>query len=576
MVLTGNPVSPGAAAGPVFVYRPFPVEVEEKFLADGADAEEEFSRYTAAKTAAEKEIRTLQSRLEKHPDKAKIFTAHLDILEDPVINEEIEGAIKSERMAGEWAVRKIYDSFIGMIKKARDPVIAERFVDFEDICRRLLRIWAGAENSSLDLLDEKMIIAARDLFPSDTASLDRDKVLAIITEEGGSTSHSAIIARGYGIPAVLGISSLMDTLEGMEKPLVSAAVDAETGKVFLNPDDALIKEFNQKRERFLQDRELALRYLETEPFTKDGVPLELGLNIGSAGEEELKGAAYTDFCGLFRTEFLFMGRDGLPSEEEQYAVYRRVLEKYGTRPVTLRTLDIGGDKPLSSIALPREENPFLGNRALRLCFTHPEIFKTQLRAALRAAVHGNLWIMFPMVGSIEDITRAQSYVEEVKVELEKEKVPYGKAFKTGIMIEIPAIALIAEAAARRVDFASIGSNDLCQYLCAADRVNPAMAEYYQNFHPALFRLIRDTVRAFNRAGKPISLCGELGGDPAALPLLVGLGLRKLSMGFASLAPVKRALLTLTIKEAEGLAEKVLAMESAGEIKTLVNTRSKDV
>jgi phosphotransferase system enzyme I (PtsI) len=570
-ILKGEGVSPGAAAGKIFLYEPFSVDVEERFLENGAESEKEFARYAEVKAAAAGELEILRDNLEKDdPEKAKIFTAHLDILDDPVINEEIETGIKSERQTGQWAVWKSYETFIGMVKKAKNALIAERAADFEDVRKRLLRIWFGVEKADLGSPGGQVILAARDLFPSDTASLDKNKVLAIITEAGSFTSHSAIIARSYGIPAVLGVAGLLEALkssataDGIPR---DAAVDAESGEVFLDPDERRIAEFTLRREKSLKDREENFRFLDIEAFTKDRVRIELGLNIGKADDRELEGAAYTDFSGLFRTEFLFMGRAALPDEDEQYAVYRKVLERYGKRPVTLRTLDIGGDKPLSSMELPKEGNPFLGNRALRFCFNHPDIFKTQLRAAIRASAHGNLWLMFPMAGSIDDVRKAKSYVDEIRAEFRQKKIPFDGDFKTGIMIEIPAIAMIADRAAREVDFASIGSNDLCQYLCAADRVNPAVAEYYQRYHPGLFRMIRDTVKAFNDAGKPISICGELGAD--ALPLLIGLGLRKLSMGFALVAPAKRILAGLTVREAEELAAKAMDLNTAGEIRALL-------
>jgi phosphotransferase system enzyme I (PtsI) len=568
-ILKGEGVSPGVAVGKIFLYKPFFVEVKESFLENGAESAVEFARYNTVKAAAAAELEVLRDNLKKDdPEKAKIFTAHLDILDDPAINEEIETGIKSEHWTGPWAIRKSYEIFIGMMKKAKNALIAERAVDFEDVQKRLLRIWFGAEESDPSSPEGQIILAARDLFPSDTVSLDRNKVLAIITETGAFTSHSAIIARGYGIPAVLGVAGLLEALEPFGTGR-SAAVDAESGEVFLDPDKGRIAEFTLRCEKNLKDREESVRFLGREAFTKDRVRIELGLNIGTADEKELEGTAYTDFSGLFRTEFIFMGRDDLPGEDEQYAIYRKVLERYGKKAVALRTLDIGGDKPLPGLKLPGENNPFLGNRALRLCFSNPGIFKTQLRAAIRASAHGNLWLMFPMVGSLNDIRKAKSYVDEIRAEFEAKKIPFNGDFKTGIMIEIPAVAMIADLAAREVDFASIGSNDLCQYLCAADRINPAVAGYYQSYHPGLFRMIRDTVKAFNAAEKPISICGELGGDVNALPLLVGLGLRKFSMGFASVAPAKRVLAGLTISAAEEVAGRALGLDTDEEIKALL-------
>ncbi|MDR1142808.1 MAG: phosphoenolpyruvate--protein phosphotransferase [Spirochaetaceae bacterium] len=559
MILKGKGVSPGAAVGKIFLYKPFSVEVEESFLADGADPEEEIARYGGIKAAAAGEVTILRDRLEKEdPERAKIFTAHLDILDDPEINEKIKTGIISERRTAPWSVWKSYETFIRMLKKAKNALIAERAADFEDVRKRLLRLWFGAEKSDLASLDEELILAARDLLPSDTASLDKNKVLAVITETGGETSHSAIIAKSCGIPAVLGIPGLLDCVRSGQL----AAVDADEGSVLLDPDEASAAAYKRREERFREDRKTAAAFRGREAFTADRVRVDIGLNIAGAGD--LDHADYADSVGLFRTEFLYMGRDTLPSEEEQFVLYRKVLERFGKRPVTLRTLDIGGDKTLTSMKLPREDNPFLGSRALRLCFSHPEIFRTQIRASLRSSVYGELWLMLPMVGSLDDIREAKECIRRARRELESEGCPCG-SFKTGIMIEIPSIALVAEEAAAEVDFASIGSNDLCQYLCAADRMNPAVAGYYQSCHPGLFRLIGETVKAFAGTGKPLCICGELGGDPLAVPALVGLGMRKLSMGAAALGRVKRTLAGFTLAQAEELARRVLRCATAAEV-----------
>ncbi|MDR2663784.1 MAG: phosphoenolpyruvate--protein phosphotransferase, partial [Treponema sp.] len=433
MILKGKGVSPGAAVGKIFVYKPFSVEVQESFLADGADPEAEFARYGGVKAAAAGELTVLRDHLEKKdPEKAKIFTAHLDILDDPEINEKIETEIKAERRTGPWAVWKSYETFIKMMQKAKNALIAERAADFEDVRKLLLRLWFGAEKSDLGSLDEEVILAARDLLPSDTASLDKNKVLAILTETGGATSHSAIIAKSYGIPAVLGIPGLLDFVHGGQP----AAVDAEEGSVLLDPDEDTVRSYRRREERFRGDRETAAAFQNREARTAEGVRIDIGLNIADAGD--LDHADYADSVGLFRTEFLYMGRNTLPSEEEQFLLYRKVLERFGKRPVALRTLDIGGDKTLVSMKLPREDNPFLGNRALRLCFSRPEIFKTQIRASLRASAYGELWLMLPMVGSLDDIREAKEFIRGVQRELESEGLPC--AFKTGIMIEIPSIA----------------------------------------------------------------------------------------------------------------------------------------
>jgi phosphotransferase system enzyme I (PtsI) len=345
----------------------------------------------------------------------------------------------------------------------------------------------------------------------------------------------------------------------------TVVVDAGTGEVFLDPDPGMVKAYSLKQEEFRKEAAETKQFLMVKPRTACGTAIDIGLNIGGADEQELSGAEYTDLAGLFRTEFLYMGRDTLPSEEEQAAVYKKVLQRYGKRPVTLRTLDIGGDKPLSSMNLPKEDNPALGNRALRFCFTHPDVFKTQLRAALRASVFGNLWLMLPMTGGIDDIRQAKAAITAAQAELDAEGIAYNKDFKIGIMVEIPSIAVIADLAAQEVDFASIGTNDLCQYLTAVDRMNPQTARHYQPYHPAMFRLIGTVVEQFNRAGKPICVCGEMGGDVLAAPALIGLGIRKLSMGLASVARIKRVLSSLSLAKAEELAGTVVNLSTAQDV-----------
>jgi phosphotransferase system enzyme I (PtsI) len=561
MVLKGTGVSPGIAVGKLYVYQPFHVTVEETFCETGQN-KKHLERFEEVKTLAGNELSGICASLEREdPEKAKIFIAHQDILNDVAINEEIHAGIEQENWTGDWGIQKIYSKFFELIQKARDPMIRERAADFDDVRKRLLRLWYGLSENNLSVLSEPVIVAAHDLLPSDTATLDRSKVLAILTETGGITSHSAIIARGNEIPAILGIPALLEhTRSGM-----LAAVDAMKGEVVTEPEEPLVRAYEKKRGEFLREQEETKKYLRRRGESADGVQIDIGLNIGSAREEELSGEAYTDFVGLFRTEFLYMGRNTLPSEEEQFVVYKTVLERYGGRPVTLRTLDIGGDKNTDCLPLPREDNPFLGNRALRLCFSRPDIFKTQIRAALRASAFGNLWLMLPMVGSIDDIHRAKSIIAGVRAELDAEGAAYDRDFKTGVMIEIPSIALMADMAVNEVDFASIGTNDLCQYLTAVDRINPLVAEYYQSFHPAMFRLIASVARYFNRAGKPLCVCGEMGGNELAVPVFVGMGIHKLSMGMASVARVKRALAGLSRVKMNDLANSVVNMPTAGSV-----------
>ena len=545
--------------GKIYIHNQNFIIPAERYAGAGEE-QSQLDHYLSIKKEAIDELELLYLSVQKEDhEKAMIFKAHQEIVDDAIINEEIPAKIINERWAGDWAIYQVYETVLVVLRQAADPLISERTADFDDVRAMLLRLWNGKKNEGFALPEESVIVAARELMPSDTANIDKNRVLAIITEKGGLTSHAAIIAKSYGIPAVFGVQGLLETVKQGQL----AVVDANEGEIILDPEDDVAGEYVKKSNAFNRSRTENEKYLKKKGQTSDGEKIDIGLNIANA-ETDMAAESYTDFAGLFRTEFLYVGRSSLPSEDEQFSVYRKVLECYNSRPVILRTLDIGGDKKLSSIKLPHEENPFLGNRALRFCFSHPDIFKTQIRAALRASLYGNLWLMLPMVTSIDDILKAREYIDTVREELKKEKKPTGD-IKTGIMIEVPSIALVADLAAKEVDFASIGSNDLCQYLCAADRMNSTVEDYYQSYHPAMFRLIKETVSSFTGAGKPISICGELGADEKAVPALIGLGLRKFSMGFASIAAVKKTIASISLSQCEKLAEKALKLTNAAEI-----------
>jgi phosphotransferase system enzyme I (PtsI) len=578
--LNGKPVSEGFAIGHIFVYHPFEPVISGDTLKP-EETPDARARYTRLKAAAKAELEEIHALLSDNtPEKAKIFAAHQDILFDDEIDGEILCAIDGGEPV-DRAVNNVYTAFIGMLSINKNPLIRERADDLRDVRNRLLRINAGVPEQNLSNLIRPMIVAARDLLPSDTATLDRKNTLAIVTEVGGETSHSAIIAKSYGIPAVLGISDLMSELAQMERSSAQnsgisqsgqsgfAIVDTSAGMMILNPLQKTITEYEIRSVEYKKAAGVLWLWREKSPVTADGVRIEVMLNIAAATQEELAVAGYADGIGLFRTEFLYMGRNSLPTEDEQYNIYRKVLEVFGKKPVTLRTLDIGGDKQLDCLDLPREENPFLGNRALRLCLSRPDVFNTQLRAALRAGLHGNLRIMFPMVGSIDDILSAKQAVAEAAHSLKAEGIPFDENVKLGIMIEVPSIALMADEAVQLVDFASIGTNDLCQYLLAADRMNPAVADYYQSYHPAMFRLISIVAETFTHAGKELCVCGELGGDALAGPLLIGLGLRSLSMGASSLGRCKKTICGLTIERAENIAHEVLRLNTERNIKSFL-------
>ena len=561
MTLKGTAVSPGVVVGKVYRYERFVPTFSSESPESTAS---ELAHYLEACRLAREEMDGLRERFQNknEQDKADILSAHLEILGDETVDEELRGLIEAGHMNGQRAIQTVYEQYANMFEKLPDPTIRERAADLRDIEIRLLRCWEGLPEQELSVLPPDTIVVAWDLVPSDTATLDRDNVRGIITEVGGTTSHSAIIARNYEIPAVLGVTGAISQLQDGQ-PIILDAVD---GVVLTELNDQLLEVYQTKGAVEREQRAHTKLFIDCEPVTPDGVRIEVELNIAAADPDNLAGAKYTDGVGLFRTEFLYMGRNTLPSEEEQFQAYRKVLITFQRRPVVLRTMDIGGDKPLECLDMPAESNPFLGNRALRLCFRHPELLHTQLRAALRASAYGNLWLMFPMVASMDDIYMAKAALEQVKAELKAEGHPFQPDFKTGIMVEIPSIAILADQAAAEVDFASIGTNDLTQYLMAVDRGNPAVSSYYQPYHPAMFRLIRHVVSAFAKQGKPVSVCGELGGDPLAAAVLIGSGIRRVSMNISSVASVKEMILSTDLKKAAALSDAVCMMTSAEEVK----------
>ena len=451
--------------------------------------------------------------------------------------------------------------------RVEDPLIRERSADLRDVSRRLQYVLTGAApERSLEDVPDGVLLAAHDLMPSQTAALNPDRICGIVTETGGATSHTAILARSFGIPAVLGIPGVLQTLTDG----ITAILDGAEGVLLTEPTAEQIGQYEEKRKEFLKKQACERAYLPCEAVTRDERRIEVHLNIGDSDLSRYKDIIpYVDGVGLLRSEFLFLARDRLPSEEEQFEVYKRTLQAFGDKPVILRTLDIGGDKKTECIRFPVEENPFLGLRALRLCFQRPELFRTQLRAAYRAGAYGNLWIMFPMVGSMDDVRKAKAFCREVCAELEREGAAFSRSVKLGIMIEIPAMAVLADQAAKEVDFASLGTNDLCQYALAVDRLNQDVAAYYMPYHPAVLRLIGMAVEAFQKAGKPIGICGELGGDAKILPLLIGLGIRKFSMNAGSVAAAKEAVCGVDSKKAEVLAKRALELATQEEILKLL-------
>lgn len=557
----GHAVSKGIGIGYAFVYKRYVPVKKVEFIDEGA-IDVTFEHYQDIIQKTHDEIEQIKVSLEQKGDeKAKIFRAHLDILHDVALEEMIEQYIKQEKYAIAYAVHEAFDMFIEMLSQVEDNLIRERVADLKDVKNRILRIEEGLPETNLSRLSQPSVVIADDLYPSDTATLDRTFVEALITEVGGVTSHTAIIAKSYEIPAILGVEGMMHAVEHGKMIIV----DAIKGEIIIEPDQEMLETYQKKKMEYQHKQTILKTYLPVKPITRDEKKIDVTLNIGSASEEELSFVPYVDGVGLFRSEFLYMENDHLPTEDEQYEVYMKALKAFGDKPVILRTLDIGGDKELSYLTLPKEDNPFLGCRAIRLCFEHPEILQTQLKAALRASVYGNLWLMFPMVGSIDDIEKIHLAVDQAKKDLNQHNIPFKSDVKVGVMIEIPSLILIADEVAKMVDFASIGTNDLCQYLTAVDRLNPLVSSYYQSYSPAMFRIIKMAIDAFDKEKKPISVCGELGGDSIAVPILLGLGMKKISMAKSSVAKIKKVITSHAMSEFR---------EAAGHVLTL--KREKDV
>ncbi|GEL07183.1 phosphoenolpyruvate--protein phosphotransferase [Salisediminibacterium halotolerans] len=506
--------------------------------------------------------KTLKDLGEEH---AEIFSAHLLVLKDPELVDPIKQKIQDDHVNASFALKEVTDQFVTMFESMDNEYMKERAADIRDVSKRVLAHVLGEPIASLAEVDEEVIIVADDLTPSDTAQLNKKYVQGFVTDIGGRTSHSAIMARSMEIPAVVGTKEVTSEVEAGTMMII----DGLSGEVVIDPSEDELKQYRQKQADF-EEQKKEWAKLKNEPSkTKDGVQVELVANIGTPDDVEGVENNGSEGVGLYRTEFLYMGREDLPSEDEQFEAYKKVVEQMGERPVVIRTLDVGGDKELPYLNLPDEMNPFLGFRAIRLCLEKDDIFRTQLRALLRASVYGNLKIMFPMIATLDEFRQAKQMLEEEKNQLQAEQVNVGEEIEVGIMVEIPSTAVMAPQFAKEVDFFSIGTNDLIQYTMAADRMNEQVSYLYQPYNPAILRLVKMVIDASHAEGKWTGMCGEMAGDEVAVPLLLGLGLDEFSMSATSVLPARSQLSKLTKAEAVKTAEKALEMNSADEVEALV-------
>lgn len=564
--LKGIAASAGIAIGTALIWHAGPVaDNDPPVRAD--DVGVELERLSAAVEAATGELHqlALQTRQRLGDKEAEIFETHGLLLEDPEFIGVVREKIRSELRSAPSAVSATTDEIVALFGELDDDYLSARAADIRDVSRRIIRHLTGTSGPAAGEQSGPFIVLADDLTPSDTASLDPQLVAGFATRIGGYTSHSSILARSYGIPAIVGIGPCLERIQ--EGDLL--ILDGNEGILHIAPDEAAVQTYRTRMEEQQERQRLLAHYLHEPTQSRDGFALRLKANIGSAEDAALAKAAGAEGIGLFRTEFLYMDRDRLPTEEEQYTAYCRVAQAFPDgEPIIIRTLDIGGDKTLPYLPLPTEANPFLGQRAIRLCLAHEDIFRTQLRAILRASVAGHVKIMFPMIATLGEWRQARSLVHEVQAELRTEGIPFREDVPLGIMIEIPAAALLAERFAREVDFFSIGTNDLVQYTMAADRMNEALAYLTDPFHPAVLSLIAGVIQAAQRHCKPVSMCGEMAGTREALPLLLGLGLQEFSMGKGAILPARALLAQLDSVDTARLAEEALLLDHPEEIREL--------
>ena len=533
------------------------------------DSEKEVSRLDDALAASIKDVELIKETALKNlgEEEAQVFDAHLMVLSDPELIGQVKDSITSNKVNAESALKEVTDMFISIFAGMEDnPYMQERAADIRDVSKRILAHLLGVKIPSPATIKDEVIIVAADLTPSDTAQLNRQYVKAFVTDIGGRTSHSAIMARSLEIPAIVGTKEVTSIAKDGDIIIV----DGLSGEVFLNPSEEVVAEYRAKAEAFAAQQAEWEKLKDSKTYTKDGHQVELAANIGTP--KDLEGVVNNgaEGVGLYRTEFLYMDSHEMPTEEDQFEAYKAVLEGMNGKPVVVRTMDIGGDKELPYLPLPHEMNPFLGYRAIRISLNEPEMFRTQLRALLRASVYGKLRIMFPMIATLNDFRGAKALLEEEKAKLIAEGIAVSDDIQVGIMIEIPAAAVLAHQFAKEVDFFSIGTNDLIQYTMAADRMNERVSYLYQPYNPSILTLIKHVIDSAHKEGKWAGMCGEMAGDQTAVPLLVGLGLDEFSMSASSVLKTRSLISKLTLSDMQALADKAInECATVQEVETLV-------
>ena len=557
----GTNASSGIGIGTARVVEEAELVIEKKTV---ADADAEVTRFKGALDKTMKDTEALAADLATRvgEKEAEILQGHLMLLMDPALTGEIENTIKGENICSEFAVEMVCTMYANVFAGMDDELMQQRATDMRDIKTRMQRVLLGVDSVDIASLPEGSILVAKDLTPSMTAGINPKNVTGIVTELGGKTSHSAILARALEIPAVVAVNDFLSEVKNGDFVIL----DGDAGEVYVNPDPEIEKEYTAKRDAFLAEKKELEKYIGKPTTTRDGVTVELVANIGKPKDVEKVLQYDGEGVGLFRTEFLFMDRNSMPTEEEQFEAYKKVAEALAGKPVIIRTLDIGGDKEIPYMGLEKDENPFLGYRAIRLCLDRKEdIYKPQLRALLRASAYGNIKIMIPMVTCIDEYREAKMLIGELKLEMDRQGIAYNKDIQVGIMVETAAASLIADIFAREVDFFSIGTNDLTQYTMSVDRGNDKVSYLYSPFNPAVLRSIRRIITCAREAGIMVGMCGEAASDPMMIPLLLAFGLNEFSMSASAILYSRKLITSLSTEELQSVADKVMSFTTTKEV-----------